>query len=158
MRRMRERFITNTVDMPLSARLRILFNREARLKYTVPEFAHQNKGLLIIVCDPKTDRIFVTYKDKFVNGKIKAVTGRRSHVVKEVLKYSRFNESIDGYITAIMETLHLPIWRANKFYQFLDGAVYSISKSLRKGAAKGAAPTGPGLVKSPIQPEQIEVE
>lgn len=100
--------------------------------YSVKEFAHANKDLLIIVCDPKTDRIFATYKDKFVNGTIKSPLGKKSKVVKDVLKYSRFNENVDQYLTAIMETLHLPMWKANHFFKFIDGALYNIAKSLRK--------------------------
>jgi len=118
--------------MKLSAKLKMLFSRDATSLYAVSEFAHANKDMLIIVCDPKTDRIFATYKDKFVNGTIKSPTGKKSKVVKEVLKHSRFEASVDQYLTAIMETLHLPIWKANKFYQFIDGALYNIAQSLRK--------------------------
>ncbi len=137
--------------MKFTDKLRILFNRDAQLRYTVKEFAHENKNLLIIVCDPKTDMMFVTHRDKFVSGRIKSPTGRKSHVVREVLKYSRFNVTTDMYITALMETLHLPIWRANQFYQFIDGAVFNIAKSLRKQpAAKGEE-----LMPSPIQATEI---
>lgn len=137
--------------MPFFSRIKILFNRDAQLRFTVKEFAHYNKNLLIIVCDPKTDRMFVTHKDKFVNGLIKSPTGKKSHVVREVLKYSRFNVTTDMYITSLMETLHLPIWRANQFYQFIDGAIFNIAKSLRK------QPTarGEGMIPSPIQVDEI---
>ncbi|OLS15999.1 MAG: hypothetical protein RBG13Loki_0377 [Promethearchaeota archaeon CR_4] len=116
------------------AKLRMIFNREERLMFTIKEFAHANKDLLIIVADPKSDRMFVTYKDKFVNGTIKSPLGKKSSVVKDVLKYSRFNESIDQFITSLVETLHLPTWKggANQFFQFIDGSMYNIAKSLRK--------------------------
>lgn len=114
---------------------------EKKYLTTIKEFGHANKNLLIIVCDPASDRIFVTYKDRFVNGKIKSVEGKSSKVVKNVLKYSRFNENIDGYLTSIMETLALPIWRANQFFQFLDGALYNIAKSLRKKRSGNAVPS-----------------
>ncbi len=137
--------------MKFSDRMRILFDRDARHLYTVKEFAHANPNLLIIVCDPKSDRIFVTHKDKFVNGRIKSPTGKKSHVVREVLKYSRFNVTTDMFITSIMETLHLPIWRANQFYQFIDGAVFNIAKSLQKKRVGKSAE----LIPSPIQADEI---
>lgn len=120
--------------LSLYAKIRMIFNRDERLMFTVPEFTRANKDLLIIVADPKNDRMFVSYKDKFVNAKIKSPTGKNTHVVRDVLKYSRFNESIDQYMTALVEALQLPIWKgkSNQFYQFIDGAVYNIAKALRK--------------------------
>lgn len=121
---------------PLSfyKKLKMVFNRDERLLFTVKEFAHANKDLLIIVSDPKSDRMFVTYKDKFVNGRIKSATGKKTHVVREVLKHSRFKESIDQYLASLVETLHLPVWKsgANQFYQFIDGAIFNIAKSMKK--------------------------
>ncbi len=137
--------------MRFSDRLKIFFSRDAQLRFTVKEFAHSNPNLLIIVCDPKTDQMFVTHKDKFVTGRIKSPTGKKQHVVREVLKYSRFNVTTDMYITALMETLHLPIWRANQFYQFIDGAIFNIAKSLRKSPAG----KGEGMMPSPIQADEI---
>lgn len=118
----------------LYAKLRMIFNRDERLMFTIPEFTRANRDLLIIVADPKSDRMFVSYKDHFVNAKIKSPLGKKTNVVKDVLKYSRFQNSIDQYITALMETLQLPIWKgkANQFYQFIDGAVYAIAKNLQK--------------------------
>lgn len=115
-------------------KLKMVFNRNEHLLFTVKEFSHQNKNLLIIVCDPETDRMFVTYKDRFVNGRIKSPLGKKSHIVKDVLKYSRFNVTIDQFITSLVETLHLPVWKggANQFFQFIDGAVYNIARHLRK--------------------------
>lgn len=131
--------------MSFFAKIKLLFSRDSRNLYTVKEFAHANKDLLIIICDPKTDRMFVTYRDRFVNGTIKGVNGKRPKVVHDVLHYSLFDKSVDSFLASIMETLHLPIWRANQFYQFLDAALFKIAGSLRKKRQ-------PEPIKSPYKP------
>lgn len=141
-------------------KVRLIFDRDARQLYLVSEFAHINKDLLIIVADPKTDRMFVTYKDKQVNGRIKSLKGKKTHVVKEVLSNSRFKESIDGFIASMAETLDLPLWKGNQFYQFLDGAVFKIGRALQGKADKPPASSGKeGMVPSPFmagEPESKE--
>lgn len=87
---------------------------------------------MVIICDPKTDRVFVSYKDKHVNGRIKSATGKNTKIVKEVLSHSRFHHNIDDFITAIAETLNVSLKNGNQLYQFIDGALFNIAKSLRK--------------------------
>ena len=130
-----------------------IFNRDEHLRYSVPKFANRNKNLLIIVADPKTDRIFVTYRGAMANGRIKSTTGKNLHVVKEVLKESRFSAHADNFIVSIMETLNVSLLKGNQFYQFLDGAIYGIGKHLAKlKKARRAAPGPmPGAVPSPFQ-------
>lgn len=118
--------------MTLTAKLRLLFNREAYMLTRMPAFLHAHKDYLIIICDPKTDRIVVSYRDRLVNGKIKSNQGKKTKVVRDVLRYSRFHKNIDGYLSSMAETLNLPVFKANQFYQFLDGAIYNIAKSVRK--------------------------
>ncbi len=113
-------------------KVKLLFSRDARNLYTIREFGHLNREFLIIVCDPKSDRMYAMYKDKFVNGKIKSMDGKNTHVIRNVLKYSLFEKSIDGFIASLMETLHLPILKANLFYQMVDGFMFNIAKSMRK--------------------------
>lgn len=130
------------------AKLRMIFNRDERALFTIQEFAHQNKNLLIIVADPKTDRMFVAHQDRFVNAQIKSPDGKKTHVVRDVVRYSQFHKSIDMFITSLVETLKLPLWKggANQFYQFIDGAIFNIAKSLRKPPK----PQEPGAVPSPF--------
>lgn len=118
--------------MTLLAKIKFIFNRDLANLFTIREFGHQNKDLLIIVCDPKEDRMYVSYKDKFVNGRIKSASGKNEHVVKNVIKASRFHVSINDMIVAIAETLNVPLKTGNQFYQFIDGAIYKIGKSLQK--------------------------
>lgn len=118
--------------MTILKKARLLFDRKNRNLYTIKEFGHINKDLLIIVCDPKTDRMYAMYKDRFVNAKIKTTSGKQSHVVREVLRHSQFEKNIDGFLGSLMETLQLPIMKANQFYQTIDGFLFAIAKSLRK--------------------------
>lgn len=112
--------------------LKIFFNREERLAYTLTEFAHQNPDLLIIVADPKTDKLFIGYKDKHVLNKINSAEGKKLRVVRNILKRSTFAGSIDFFQVALMETLQVPIMQKhfNLFLQWVDGAVYNIGKAL----------------------------
>lgn len=114
------------------------------MEMTVPEFAHAHPDLLIIVCDPKTDNIFVGHNDAIVSGKIKSLEGTKMHVVKDVLQHSQFAKSIDPFLTGVLEVLKLPLKAGNQFYQFLDGALFNISKALRKDKPQ------PGAIPSPF--------
>lgn len=110
-----------------------MFNlRNKRIQHAVPEFMHANKDLLVIVCDPKTDTIYAGYKDNFVGGKIKSPSGKKLKVVKSVLKSSLFKDSIDLFITGLVETLKLPVRKGNQFLMFLDGALFNLAKATRK--------------------------
>ena len=95
----------------------------------VPDFAHAHKDLLVIVCDPKTDNIFVGYNDIVVSGRIKSAVGKRMHVVRDVLRYSQFNSGVDLLIAQIAETLKLSLKHGRLFYQFLDGALFNIART-----------------------------
>ena len=146
--------------MTLFARLKLLFqiafNRDLRNLYSIKNFGHANRDFLIIVCDPKTDRIFVSYRDRYVNGKIKSATGKKTHVVKGVIKYSRFNENIDSFIASIAETLNVSLLKGNQLYQILDGFLFNIAKSLRKkrGTAEKPTPPGSAIHSSPVVSEE----
>jgi hypothetical protein len=124
--------------------LKVVFDREQRLAYTLSEFAHQNPDLLIIVADPKTDKLFIGYKDKHVLNKINSAEGKKLRVVRNILKRSTFAGSIDYFQVALMETLqvHLKQKHFNLFLQWIDGAVYNIGKAL------GADKKHPQRVKS----------
>jgi hypothetical protein len=107
-------------------------NRKKLNELTVPEFANRHKDLLVIVCDPKTDNMFVGYGGAMVSGKIKSATGEKLHVVKDMLAHSQFKKNINPFLTGIMEIMQLPLKAGNLFYQFLDGAIFNISKVLVK--------------------------
>lgn len=119
--------------MSLKEKLKFIFRKDPERLFLISEFAHANKDFLIIVCDPKTDRMFATYKDRFVNGKIKSPDGKKTHVVKDVLSYSIFKKSVDSFLINLVETLHLPTLKGNQFYQLIDGFLFAIAKSLRDG-------------------------
>lgn len=147
--------------MQFYKRLRLIislaFDRDAANLFTLPGFASANKKLLIIVADPETDRVFVTYRDKFVNGKIKTATGKEMKIVKDVLSHSRFPSAIDDFIAALVNTLNVPLTgKTNQFYRMIDAAIFNIAKSLRddrhpekKVEARPQVPQ-PGAIPSPF--------
>ena len=114
--------------------IKIFFDREERIAYTLSEFAHQNKDLLIIVADPKTDKIFVGYKDKHILSRINSPEGKKLRVVRNILKRSTFQSNIDFFQVALMEALQVPMKNKhfNQFLQWLDGGVYNIGKALAR--------------------------
>ncbi len=113
--------------------------RERRLHRTLAAFAHAHSNKLIIVCDPKTDAVFVAFRDKQTFNVIKRFDGKRSHMVREMLKHSRFKDEVDGFIGALAEELKLSVKDGNHFYQLLDGALFNIAKALRLERAASAA-------------------
>ncbi len=132
--------------------LKVYSNRRQRLAFTIPEFAHTHPDLIITVMDPKTDEMFVCYKDKMVRGAIKsAQKGGKAYVLAGLMRESTFEASMDGVVVALLDLFKVTIKLKffNQMAQALDGALYNISKTLRKGASAQAAPDG--AVKSPVQ-------
>lgn len=97
----------------------------------IQQFAHNHRNYLVIVCDPKDDTMFVSYRNKQVSARIKSEDGLNHHVVKGVLKHSIFEREIDRYIGGLVYGLKLPLQYGSDFYKFLDGALFNISKSLK---------------------------
>jgi hypothetical protein len=108
------------------------------MSFDVPDFAQKNKNLLVIVCDPKTDMIFVGKGGEMVLGRIKSADGKQMSVVKNVLDNSQFKTAVNPFIVALLEALQLPMKAGNLFYQFIDGALFNISKALARKKKPGA--------------------
>lgn len=129
-------------------RVRMIFSSDERNLFLVPRFAAAHKDMLIIVCDPQSDRVFATHRGKMVNGRIRSAAGKTTHVVRDMLKYSQFRFHIDEFLAVIADTTKIPLPSAQQFYQFLDGAIFNISKTLKK---RKAAYGPPGPIRSPYQ-------
>lgn len=103
---------------------------EARFK-RVADFCAQEKDLLIIAGDPQSDQMFVGYGDLQSLAVIRNRVGMKTHVVRNVLKKSRFKGQADNLIMSIAETLWSPITRKTQdFYNFIDGVVCNIAHAL----------------------------
>jgi len=107
------------------------FNFEGRRSKEIAEFCHYHKDLLIIIADPKTDKLFMSYRDKHVANQIKSAEGYKTKVVRGVLSHSLFKSQIDNLITAIMDSLQLSLKNGNQFYLWIDGALFNIARALR---------------------------
>lgn len=99
---------------------------------SIGTFMTENKRLLVIVCDPQTDKMMMSYKGQFVVSQIKK-EGKRGHIVRKMLKYSQFKNNIDGFIQSLSESLLISIQEGNQFFQWVDGAIYNIAKILKIG-------------------------
>lgn len=97
----------------------------------IGEFIHDNRNMLIIVCDPKTDKLIMAYKDKIIVNQIKSVE-KTKPIVKSVLRHSTFETYIEKFISGLAQSLELSIKEGNQFYQWIDGCLYNLSKVLSK--------------------------
>lgn len=102
--------------------------RREYLRNMLGDFAHENKDLLVIVADPETDMIFVSYQDKMVLGQVKSLEGAKLNVVKGVLRRSalkgNFDTALDLFLAAIVDKLNLPIPSATQFYDFIANCLF----------------------------------
>lgn len=101
----------------------------------VQTFAQKHRSMLVIVLDPRDDTAFISHRGKQVCGKFKSLDGKNHHVVKNVLKHSVFEREFDRLVGGLMEMMKLPLEHGAPFFQFLDGALYNISKALKQKKA-----------------------
>jgi len=106
--------------------------RERRKILDVQAFAHAHRNYLVIVCDPKDDSMFATFRGKQVTAKMRSEDGLNHHIVKNMLKHSTFEREIDRFIGGLIFGLKIPLDVGSNFFAFLDGALFNISKSLKK--------------------------
>lgn len=104
--------------------------KEAVKSAKIGKFILDNKNLLVIVCDPSSDKLLAAYKGKVVVNQIRSASGKSEDVVRKVLKHSTFKNYIDHLILAIAYSLEMKIEQGNVFFQWIDGALYAISKAL----------------------------
>lgn len=130
----------------------------------VQSFAHANRSMFVIVCDPRDDTMFVSYRDKQVAGRISSMDGKNHKVVKNMLKHSTFEREIDRFIGSLIDVLKCPIKEGNPFYQFIDGATFAIANALNRnkkqsyakskedggdtGSSDAGSETGDGIARS----------
>lgn len=139
--------------------IKMYFDRRARLAFTIPEFAEANKKLMIIVADPVTDEIYVTYKGAMVRGHIRS-SKKDGKMLKSLIRESQFNDGSDALVVGILDALkvRLTLPAMNEFAKLIDGALYNISKSLRKPRKTATKPQNlpDGSQPSPISMSELE--
>lgn len=96
----------------------------------IGQFIHSHRNLLVIVCDPKTDKLMMAYKDKVVINRIVGFDKGSGHVVKNILRKSAFKSNIDKFISSLAQSLELGVKDGNDFYKWIDGALYNISRAI----------------------------
>lgn len=97
----------------------------------IKDFLHKHlSDKLIIIADPADDSLYMKYGKNFVLTKIKSMDNKNYRVVKSVLKYSRFKSNIDRLLGGMSEAMQLSIKDGNQFWQWIDGALFAISKKI----------------------------
>lgn len=132
-----------------------------RKMLNIQEFANRHKNFLVMVCDPRDDTMFMAHRGKQVTGRVSSADGQEHHVVKNVLKHSKFEGELSRLIGTIMDALKTPLAvrhcakcdtpnhkgnfcaecgtelqkavyiPGNTFYSFIDGALYRITKAIK---------------------------
>lgn len=103
-------------------------------------FAHENRECLIIVADPKTDYLFVAYKDKMVLGKLKSIDGKEMSVVQGVLRHSimksKFDAAMGPFIGGLVDVLKLGLDKGNQFYAFIADVLFAFQPKAKAWAER----------------------
>lgn len=109
-----------------------------KLITSIGEFANANSDLLVIVCDPRSDNLFMSYGGVVAMNKIKGVDGKKMTVVKDVLKHSLFKSRIDTFLGGLIDFMKLDdtLPGVNQFLQWIDGSLFNIAKKLRLNKAQ----------------------
>lgn len=122
-----------------------LKTRESRVDYlraALGDFAHANRDLLIIVGDPKTDEMFVAYKDRMVLGRLKSLEGSGLGIVNGVVRQSaiksKFDTAVDRFTGGLVDLLKLPLTNkaANEFYSFISSVLYNFQDKAKAWTEK----------------------
>lgn len=123
--------------------LKFLQNKKNRVDYLrgmLGAFAHENKDLVIIVADPESDYMFVSYKDKMVLGKVKSIDGEEMKVVESVVRQSvlksRFDFAVDLFTAGLVDLLKLGVKEGNQFYRFISDVLFNFQGQAPKWLKK----------------------
>lgn len=114
-------------------------SREDYLRGQLGAFAHENRDVLIIVADPKTDFMFVAHKDRMVLGRLKSLDGAKLHVVHDVLRQSamksKFDAAIDHFTGGMVDIFQLGLKEGNQFYSFISDVLFAFQARAKEWAA-----------------------
>lgn len=95
-------------------------------------FMHEHRDLLFIVADPKTDRIYMGYRDRVIQDQFHGPNGQPTRHLAKMLKASQFHVGIDKVTVRISETLGVSEWTQYGFFSFIADGARSIAESLRR--------------------------
>ena len=101
---------------------------------SINEFCHDHKEVLVIIADPKSDKILVAYEDYRVYGRLRSVTGKRIRVARDILRKSTFHKPgvRDSFIGGLVDTLKLPLMSegGQAFYRWVTYGAKSIADKI----------------------------
>lgn len=88
------------------------------------EFQHENPDLLIMIADPKTDEISISFRKQNAFTKF-PFTDMSRGVVFNALRKSKFSEAIDAFMVAIIESTGIDVTNkdGNELLKLLGGAM-----------------------------------
>ena len=94
---------------------------KAKADKSITEFCHKHKDKLVIVADPKTDALLVSYMDYRTMGRIKSADGKRFKVIRDVLKPAGIYKPKvkDRFLGGLVDSLKLGIGDGQEFYKYV---------------------------------------
>jgi hypothetical protein len=100
----------------------VVQRKKMRFIAMTTQFMHENKDVLIIIADPKTDLMVMGYDDAIVPVRILDAKKKPMGLVSKVVKCAK-NKSYDKYM--------------HTFLHFVDGGVFNISRLILTRKSKG---------------------
>src|SRR3990167_2959572 len=103
------------------------------IKMIVGEFAASKPELVVIVCEPKTDLMQLSYKGKIVADRVVAQEGRKLGVIRKVLNHSLYKKNIDSFIVRLVSQLRYVSKNiaADQFFMCVGSKLEDFAKVLR---------------------------
>lgn len=100
---------------------------------TVGEFCASNPDLLVIVCDPKSDLMQMSYKGKIVADRVVSKEGRKLGVIKKVINHSLYKKNIDSFIVRLISQMRYVSKNiaADQFFMWIGSKLEDFAKILR---------------------------
>lgn len=106
-------------------------NKEQKSLDDIKKFIHANKHLLIIVANPATDELVTAFSDIIAHTRFRTPDNKQLNVVLNVLKKSRFENTIDAFMQAFMEGVKIDEKDKDgaQFVKAVGGGIRSIALS-----------------------------
>lgn len=132
--------------------LKLFRSAESRKKdfgKAAARFIEQNPGSFVLLCDPDTDVMVAAYNNIMVPVHMKQPDGKRMHIVRNALKYSKEEKSVDQFLL-VVDSMLVNIAKENDNKR---------SKGMLTRAREfvlGDLKRTPKGIKSPLQPVRLK--
>ena len=106
------------------------------------EFAVKHPDMLLMCAIPETDQIFITYNGQHTHVVFPRTEKKSLDVVKNVLKYSKFDKNIDVFMAGFDKAMEVSPetdeaeGSVSEMYNVIGGSIQAIAKAEAVGRIK----------------------